>query len=50
MELSIRRLFERGWVGAILVEPIQGRVAASMFRRRNSCPSCDGFAINTVRC
>ncbi len=25
MELSIRRLFERGWVGAILVEPIQGR-------------------------
>ena len=25
VEISIKRLFQRGWVGAILVEPVQGR-------------------------
>ena len=25
MELTIRRLFQRGWIGAILVEPVQAR-------------------------
>ena len=49
MEWNIRRLFHREWIGAILVEPVQGSGRLSMSRLMNSCRGCAESATSRTR-
>ena len=49
IEWNIRRLFHREWIGAILVEPVQGRGGCNVPARGNFCRGCEKFATSKAR-